>query len=610
MALTQIGKYRIIEEVGRGGMAVVYKAHDTVLDRIVALKLLHPHLSEEPQAKERIQAEARAVARLQHPLIPEVYDFSGNDSEHTYIVTEFVPGITLARFCREHTFGLSESALLVFHRILTALSHAHTAGIVHRDLKPENIMITPDGDLKLMDFGIARIIESPKMTSTGQILGSPAFMAPELLRGEEAGKPADIFAAGILLYLLAVGELPFTGSNPHAVLVKITETDYPDPEIRKPDIGAPVARIIRKCLEKYPDDRPESVERLLEMTEDILELSGIPPAEIPPRCRELLRRPEEFERDLRPVLVETLLTRVEGAPGKAISHQIVARMLHLEPADARVQELWLTLHRDKTYPQKVRWGAFLLALCLVAAGTAWMFFSKQPTPRMAGFQTLMDETPIPEIEPPAPIPEPSAYTDISLDPQETPDATGVGIRLPPIVPGMLVKPLTPVSPRPPDMREPALREFEIVPFPQGNVKIVLNDKEIGVWGPQPPAISRIQVGPGTHTLTLSNPLCYAKTLTIPANMGSTRLHVRLNWRPARVIIKAPPKAAVAVHVLEGEPRILPGMPGIPLEIPFPDVWDDSSLKAKVIAAGDDIPHREKIVTLLAGRTLRVDMETP
>ncbi len=608
MALTQVGKYRIIEEVGRGGMAVVYKAHDPVLDRIVALKLLHPHLSEEPQAKERIQAEARAVARLQHPLIPEIYDFSGNDSEHTFIVTEFVPGITLARFCREHAFALSESALLVFHRLLTALSHAHAAGIVHRDLKPENIMITPDGDLKLMDFGIARIIENPKMTSTGQILGSPAFMAPELLRGEEAGKPADIFALGILLYLLAVGELPFTGNNPHAVLVKITETDYPDPESRKPDIGAPVARIIRKCLEKYPEDRPDSVDRLLEMTEDVLELSGIAPSEIPGQCQRLLIAPEEFEHEIRPHIVESLLSRVHAAPGKAVSHQIVARLLHLEPADGRVQELWLTLHRDRTSP-RLKWGFFFLLFLAAASLASILLLSMRPSLPMKPFSRV-SLSPAPEETPPPPDTDSGPDADISLDPTEKQDAGNMDS--PPIhlVPPMIVKPFTPALPMPQDMQEASLREFEIVPFPQGNVKIILNDREIGVWGPQPPAISRIQVGPGTHTLTLTNPLCYAKTLTIPATMGSTRLHIRLNWRPARVIINAPPKAAVAVHVLEGEPRILPGIPGIPLEVPFPDVWDDSSLKAKVIAAGDDLPHRERTVMLQAGRTIRVDMEAP
>jgi len=613
MAIQQIGKYRIIEEVGRGGMAVVYKAHDPSLDRIVALKLLHPHLSEELQAKERIQSEARAVARLQHPLIPEVYDFSGSDSEHTYIVTEFVPGVTLARYCKDHTFELSESGLLVFHRLLTALGCAHAAGIIHRDLKPENIMITPTGELKLMDFGIARIIENPKMTSTGQILGSPAFMAPELVRGEEAGKPADIFALGILLYQLTVGELPFTGNNPHAVLVKIAETDYPDPEVRKPDIGAPVARIIRRCLERMPVDRPESTEILQRMTEETLLLSGIAADEIPARCRELLVNPEAFERDSRPEIVENLLGWVQTHSQKALAHQIIARLLHLAPAEERVQSIWLTLHHTQTNWRRLAViGSAMLLVGLLTAFGLWWFLRSTPE-RFHAFEVLAvaPETVLSTVPPEAEYnPDADISADVpGLDPPVEPPV-GPGMNQPPVMLELVMHlrqpPLIAMFPdKPPD----AQRTFDLIPFPQGNVKVFLNEKELGQWGPQPPAISRIQVGAGVHTLMFTHPLCYAKSITIPAGMSSTRLHVRLNWRPARVIVNAPAGTAIAVHILEGEPRTLAGLPGAPLEVPFPEVWDSSSLSAKVIAAGDQMTHREKKITLLAGRLIRVDMET-
>ena len=610
MAIQQIGKYRIIEEVGRGGMAVVFKAHDPTLDRIVALKLLHPHLSEELQAKERIQSEARAVARLQHPLIPEVYDYSGSDSEHTYIVTEFVPGVTLARYCKEHVFDLSESGLLVFHRLLIALGHAHAAGIIHRDLKPENIMITPDGELKLMDFGIARIIENPKMTSTGQILGSPAFMAPELVRGEEAGKPADIFALGILLYQLTVGELPFSGNNPHAVLVKIAETDYPDPEARKPDIGAPVARIIRRCLEKYPEDRPESTEELKLLTEEVLLLSGISSDEIPGRCRELLVDPEGFEQACRQDIIENLLGWVQSNSHKALAHQIIARLLHLAPAEERVQSIWLTLHQSSS-PTWRRWAVAALALMLAGAvvGGFALWWLGRGTGRFDAFPAVnVSFESVLSVLPPDPDYNPDAYTspDYPVDPPADPPMNGHGAM---IEPSMLVRvpPLLPMLP--PDMGtvEPH-RTFDLIPFPQGNVRVFLDEQELGQWGPQPPGISKVSVGPGPHTLTFTHPLCYAKSITIPAQMASSRLHVRLNWRPARVIVNAPPGTAIAVHLLEGEVRTLTGLPGAPLEVPFPEVWDSSSLSAKVVAAGAQLTHRERTITLLAGRLIRVDME--
>ncbi len=607
MALQQIGKYRIIEEVGRGGMAVVFKAHDPTLDRIVALKLLHPHLSEELQAKERLQAEARAVARLQHPLIPEVYDYSGSDSEHTYIVTEFVPGVTLARFCKEHTFELSESGLLVFHRLLTALGCAHAAGIIHRDLKPENIMITPTGGLKLMDFGIARIIENPKMTSTGQILGSPAFMAPELVRGEEAGKPADIFALGILLYQLTVGELPFTGNNPHAVLVKIAETDYPDPEARKPDIGAPVARIIRRCLARMPEDRPESTDILLSMTEETLLLSGISPEEIPSRCQELLVNPESFEIESRPEIVENLLGWVQSNSHKALAHQIIARLLHLAPSEERVQSIWLTLHHTQNSWKKwaVLGGVLTLAGMLTGAGYLW-FFHYLPEKFLTFHPMVGLSEPVLSTAPPDPEYNPDA--DISVDDPQNPPVEPGMVTVPPMIEPMGIR-MPPIVAMQPDMAVEAQRTFELIPFPQGNVKVFLDEKELGQWGPQPPAISKVQVGGGQHQLTFTHPLCYAKSITIPAGMISSRLHVRMNWRPARVIVAAPAGTAIAVHILEGETRTLAGLPGTTLEIPFPEVWDSSSLQAKVIAAGNALTHREKTITLLAGRLIRVDMET-
>ncbi len=608
MALTQIGKYRIIEEVGRGGMAVVFKAHDTMLGRTVALKLLHPHLSEELQAKERIAAEARAVARLQHPLIPEVYDYSGPDSEHTYIVTEFIPGVTLARFCREHTFTLSESGLLVFHRLLVALGHAHSAGIIHRDLKPENIMITPGGELKLMDFGIARIVENPKMTSTGQILGSPAFMAPEIVRGEEAGKPADIFALGILLYQLTVGELPFSGNNPHAVLVRIAETDYPDPEVRKPDIGTPVARIIRRCLEKFPEDRPESTEELLEMTEEILGLSGIQAANIPGECKNLLMDPESFEENRTPAIIESLLDGVQMNPGKPLAHQIIARLLHLAPADNRVQSIWLELHRTgKNFRKWILPSLAVLLTLLVLSILAWHKLgpSLEYLPFSGVSLTPETITAMTPADPEYPTTEDPITLDVPVPMVEQP------VMPPPLTMGIPtvknLRPILPVLPMPVETSMDALRTFDLIPFPQGNVKVFLNERELGQWGPQPPAISRIRVGPGTHTLTFTHPLCYSRSITIPASMQSNRIHVRLNWRPARLIVNAPSGSAIAVHILEGEMRTLPGLPGTMLEIPFPDIWDSSSIKARVESAGKGIPHREKTISLLAGRLVRVDM---
>jgi len=210
-------RYRLLREVGQGGMAVVYRAIDETLKREVAIKILHPHLASEPESKARLEREAQSVAKLHHENILEIFDYSGLDSPSSYIVTEFIDGQTLKELLAARPFGYPEIAALVAVEICGALAHAHAAGIIHRDVKPENVMIRKDGVLKLMDFGIAQAIDLQRMTVTGQLLGSPAYMAPELIEGKPLDFRTDVFAVGIMLYQLATGSLPFAGKNPHAI---------------------------------------------------------------------------------------------------------------------------------------------------------------------------------------------------------------------------------------------------------------------------------------------------------------------------------------------------------------------------------------------------------
>jgi len=262
LAGKRIGKYEIAEEVGYGGMAVVYRAHDEVLKREVAVKLLHAHLSKRGEARRRFYREATSVAKLRHPNILEVYDFSAEDSAQAYIVMEFIRGPTLSEFVEQNGPLYPEIGAMICVRLAEALAHAHDKGIVHRDVKPENVMIRPDGVIKLMDFGIAQVRDAQKMTETGSLLGSPAHMAPEVIAGEEPDARADIFALGTVLYQAATGYLPFDGRNAPSVLRAISEGRYMDPEMRDPRIGQRLGGVIRKCLENRPDDRYESAEAL------------------------------------------------------------------------------------------------------------------------------------------------------------------------------------------------------------------------------------------------------------------------------------------------------------------------------------------------------------
>ncbi|MGZ3429900.1 MAG: serine/threonine protein kinase, partial [Polyangia bacterium] len=222
----QLSRYRLLQEVGQGGMAVVYKATDTTLNREVAVKVLHPHLAGQEESRARLQREAHAVAKLRHENILEIFDYSGPDSAESYIVTEFIHGRTLKNFLVDHPLPFPEIAEMIASEVARALEHAHQFGVIHRDVKPENVMIRDDGLIKLTDFGIAQIVDKERMTVTGQLLGSPAYMAPEHVEGRPLDFRTDVFAVGILTYQLATGQLPFRGKNPHEVLKRIAECRF------------------------------------------------------------------------------------------------------------------------------------------------------------------------------------------------------------------------------------------------------------------------------------------------------------------------------------------------------------------------------------------------
>ncbi len=249
--IRSVGRYELLEQVGSGGMAVVYRGRDTALDREVAVKLLHPHLAEAPESRARFSREARAVARLSHPGIVEIYDYAGDAMAEAYLVTEFVRGRTLRAFAREVGFGGPEIGLLVGRALADALVHAHSAGVIHRDLKPENVLVQ-EGEhpaVKLADFGIARILASEeRMTLTGALVGSPNHMAPEIVEGKEADARSDLFSLGTILYWLSTGRLPFAAPNPTAILRRSLEGAYDDPRAVEPRVSGALAALLRRCL--------------------------------------------------------------------------------------------------------------------------------------------------------------------------------------------------------------------------------------------------------------------------------------------------------------------------------------------------------------------------
>src|SRR3954452_15905498 len=266
----ELGRYRLEEQVGQGGMAVGWRGWDTQLRRVVAVEVVPAHLNAREGARRRFDREAHAVARLHHPHILDVYDFSGPQAEPSYLVTEFIRGQTLRAFADQHPFDPPELAAACLLPIAEALQHAHAAGVVHRDLKPENIMVRDDGVVKLTDFGIAALLDpEEKFTATGSILGSPAHLAPETIEGKAADPRSDLFSFGTILYWLSCGQLPYQGATPAALLRGILEGRRPDPRELRPSVSDAQAKVIARCLQNDPAKRYQSA---LELKEHLLQL--------------------------------------------------------------------------------------------------------------------------------------------------------------------------------------------------------------------------------------------------------------------------------------------------------------------------------------------------
>jgi tRNA A-37 threonylcarbamoyl transferase component Bud32 len=392
-------RYRLLEEVGQGGMAIVYRAQDETLRREVAVKVLHPHLSAEPESKARLEREARAVAKLKHDNILEIFDYSGSNAETAYIVTEFIDGYTLKRFLGDRKLKHPETAALIAVEVGGALAHAHGLGIIHRDIKPENVMIRKDGLVKLMDFGIAQVLDLERMTVTGQLLGSPAYMAPELIEGRQLDVRTDVFSVGILLYQMVTGTLPFSGKNPHEVLRKITEGKFPDPRVVNRLCGAGLARIMTRALAHDPADRYPDMQALTNDLRESLSEAGL--EDIRVELRGLFHDPAAYEAAL-PARMTPALTRSAArhlavkASGKAI--ECWNRVLAYAPNDDEVLEALRRLEGRARLKLLARRGAAVLGV----AGTAFALLALLVHLGTGPAQPVATNAPAASVTPPSP----------------------------------------------------------------------------------------------------------------------------------------------------------------------------------------------------------------
>jgi serine/threonine-protein kinase len=408
-------KYEVLEELGHGGMATVYRAHDKRLARDVAVKVLHPHLKESSEIAHRFAAEAKAVAKLRHPNIVEVFDVSSEEDAEQYLVVEFVRGETLRKLLSRRGALPPEIGAALAVELLSALAHAHASGVVHRDVKPENVLlehrqagapasqrdvVTPvpasppasvahsrrtpvdasRGErviVKLTDFGIAKLLDAQGVTSTGQVLGSPAHMAPEQIEGGEVDGRADVFGLGVLLYECMVGHLPFEGNNPAQVLRRVLDGIYPSAEREKPTIGKTWSQILDRALARRAEDRYPDAVALRDAIKEELSRLGIatPRSEL----EAWFDDPEGWEAEHQKRLIEKLCDL--GAAARRQGDAVAAaadynRALAYAPSDPQLLRIVSSMHRAEARLRLVKRAGPLLLATVVLGTSAYVVASR------------------------------------------------------------------------------------------------------------------------------------------------------------------------------------------------------------------------------------------
>lgn len=540
----RIGRYELVDEIGRGGMAVVYRARDTALNREVALKLLHPHLAKHDEARRRFQREAHAVARLSHPCVVEIFDYSGErddpdaKTDEVFIVMELVEGTTLRKFLDSHPDDPlpAEAAALIARQVFSALDDAHAENVIHRDVKPENILIGPGGSIKLSDFGIAHLAGVDQMTVTGQILGSPAYMSPEHIEKAELDPRADIFSVGTLLYEMTVGSLPFHGNNPHQIIKRIVEGYYDHPMSVNPTIGHQIAKVIVRCMHREPERRYETAGAAMRDLDVALKSMGIgsPEEELPA----FFEDPAAWSERQRPQVIARTLELGQAARKarrlpEAMDH--FNRVLAHEPGNRKALDAVSGLSRRR-HVRRIAERAALIGVVLVVIGAvAW--------PLIAYLSGNIERSATNHVDPqtPPPTADDDAGAEVAVAPPEpAADAGNAAEEDAGSKPKnkFTARPITP-KPRP-------LREVRLVPKPMA-VRISIDQ------GPPFPftaetRLRTLSVGPHEITFTPDDEAYLEETWTVNVTEGEgiQTIGRNLKLKPCRLKITCNVDAAVTV----------------------------------------------------------------
>jgi serine/threonine-protein kinase len=398
---TPLGRYLLLDVLGHGAMASVFRARDSQLGRDVAVKVMGMTIATRGEGAERFRREAHAVAALKHPGIVEIYDFvDATAEEPSYIVAELIEGPTLRRLMDERQARLlPEVAALIALPLAEALATAHARGIVHRDVKPDNVMIEHGGDrsrVVITDFGVAHITGMETMTASGALVGSPAYMAPEQARAHEIGPGTDIWALGVLLYEMATGCLPFPGKDPFCVIASIVQGSFRRPSQIAATIGPHFERIVLRCLRPNLADRYANAGELAADLRELAAEAGLLPEQ--PALHRFLDDPAKFEAELRPKIADAAVAQARkrahrGELARALAE--IGRATAYAPDHAGANTLLKKLSAGRT---ALRVAGIAVA-GLVLASAAWLAWHP-PWRRTAPVATAMQPLTRPK---PAPI---------------------------------------------------------------------------------------------------------------------------------------------------------------------------------------------------------------
>jgi len=357
------GRYQVRSRIARGGMATVYLATDLRLERRVAIKVMHGHLADDSQFKERFIQEARSAARLAHPNVVNVFD-QGQDAGMAYLVMEYLPGITLRDLLQEHKSLTTEQTLDILEAVLSGLAAAHKAGIVHRDLKPENVLLADDGRIKLGDFGLARAASANTATGAA-LLGTIAYLSPELVTRGIADTRSDIYAVGIMMYEMLAGEQPFKGEQPMQIAYQHANGAVPTPSTKNPRVPAELDELVLWATAREPDQRPRDARVMLEqLTETQEQLrTALPTAGVPVQ---------------RTVAMPIAPTQVLGTASSEAATQVLGsrKAQHRSGPIAVNPTQATTALAERSGKRRARgWWLFGLVVLLagLAGGTGWYF---------------------------------------------------------------------------------------------------------------------------------------------------------------------------------------------------------------------------------------------